>query len=129
MKLLLDENVPAPMTLTVKTLPRRSHDVQHVIDIPGWSGTKDLQLYAKAKEAGFQLVVTNDAKQMNRRSEVEAICKSGALPCPVPPPPERTGRTRPRHGDRVRRTAVRTAGTGGCRWAALGDLEGHRPWT
>lgn len=77
MKLLLDENVPAPMTSTVKTLLRRSHDVQHVIDVPGWSGTKDLQLYAKAKEAGFQLVVTNDAKQMNRKSEVEAIAKSG----------------------------------------------------
>lgn len=27
MKLLLDENVPAPMTSTVKTLLRRSHDV------------------------------------------------------------------------------------------------------
>jgi hypothetical protein len=51
-KLLLDENVPAPMTSTVKTLLRRSHDVQHVIDVRGWSGTKDLQLYAKAKEAG-----------------------------------------------------------------------------
>jgi hypothetical protein len=76
-KLLLDENVPAPMTSTVKTLLRRSHDVQHVIDVPGWSGTKDLQLYAKTKEAGFQLVVTNDAKQMNRKSEVEAIAKSG----------------------------------------------------
>ena len=49
MKLLLDENVPAPITSTVKTLLRRSHDVQHVIDLAGWSGTKDLQLYDKAK--------------------------------------------------------------------------------
>jgi hypothetical protein len=32
--LLLDENVPAPITSTVKTLLRRSHDVQHVIDLP-----------------------------------------------------------------------------------------------
>jgi PIN like domain len=52
-KLLLDENVPAPMTSTVKTLLRRSHDVEHVIDVPGWSGTKDLQLYEKAVDAGF----------------------------------------------------------------------------
>jgi hypothetical protein len=37
-KLLLDENVPAPITSTVKTLLRRSHDVQHVIDLPGWGG-------------------------------------------------------------------------------------------
>ena len=51
MKLLLDENVPAPITSTVKTLLRRSHDVQHVIDLPGWSGTKDLHLYGKAFSA------------------------------------------------------------------------------
>jgi hypothetical protein len=76
-KLLLDENVPAPITSTVKTLLRRSHDVQHVIDMPGWSGTKDLHLYGKAKDAGFEVVVTNDAKQMNRKLEVEAIAKSG----------------------------------------------------
>jgi PIN like domain len=76
-KLVLDENVPAPMTATVKTLLRRSHDVQHVTDMPGWSGTKDLYLYGKAKDAGFQVVVTNDAKQMNRKMEVEAIAKSG----------------------------------------------------
>jgi PIN like domain len=76
-KLLLDENVPAPITSTVKTLLRRSHDVQHVIDLPGWSGTKDLHLYGKAKDAGYEVVVTNDAKQMNRKLEVEAIAKSG----------------------------------------------------
>lgn len=45
MKLLFDENIPAPITSTVKTLLRRSHDVQHVIDRPGRSGTKDLHLY------------------------------------------------------------------------------------
>jgi hypothetical protein len=76
-KLLLDENVPAPITSTVKTLLRRSHDVQHVIDMPGWGGTKDLHLYGKAKDAGFEVVVTNDAKQMSRKLEVEAIAKSG----------------------------------------------------
>ena len=77
MKLLLDENVPAPMTSTVKTLLRRSHDVQHVNDMAGWNGTKDLYLYGKAKDAGFQVVVTNDAKQMNRKLEVESIARSG----------------------------------------------------
>jgi hypothetical protein len=76
-KLLLDENVPAPVTSIVKTLLRRSHDVQHVIDIPGWSGTKDIHLYGKAKNSGFEVVVTNDAKQMNRKLEVEAIAESG----------------------------------------------------
>lgn len=77
MKLLLDENVPAPMTSTVKTLLHRSHDVQHVIDVPGWSGTKDLQLFEKAAKAGYQVIVTNDAKQLNRKPEVEAIARSG----------------------------------------------------
>ncbi len=77
MRVLLDENIPAPVTSTVKTLLRRSHDVQHVIDMPGWSGTKDLHLYGKAKDAGFQVVVTNDAKQMNRKHEVKAIAESG----------------------------------------------------
>jgi PIN like domain len=76
-KLLLDENVPAPMTSTVRMLLQRSHDIQHVTDMEGWSGTKDLVLYGKAKDAGFQVVVTNDAKQMNRKLEVEAIAKSG----------------------------------------------------
>lgn len=77
MRLLLDENVPAPMTLTVKTLLRRSHDVQHVFDVSGWTGTKDPRLYERAAQAGFELVVTNDAKQMSRRPEVEAIARSG----------------------------------------------------
>jgi PIN like domain len=45
--------------------------------MPGWSGTKDLRFYDKAKDAGFQVVVTNDARQMNRKLEVEAIAKSG----------------------------------------------------
>lgn len=76
MKLLLDENVPAPLTSTVRTLLRRSHEVLHVIDVPGWSGTKDLRLYEQAAEAGFQVVVTNDARQMNRKTEVEAIARS-----------------------------------------------------
>ena len=62
MRLLLDENIPAPIISTVKTLLRRSHDVQHVIDMPGWSGTKDLHLYGQAKDAGFEVVVTNDAR-------------------------------------------------------------------
>ena len=77
MKVLLDENVPVPLTYTVKSLLRQAHDVQHVLDIQGWGGTKDRQLYQRAAEAGFEAVVTNDAKQMNRKSEVEAIASSG----------------------------------------------------
>lgn len=77
MKILLDENVPAPVTSTLQTLLRRSHDVEHVLDLKGWRGTKDLQLYDKAADAKFELIVTNDAKQMRRKHEVEAIARSG----------------------------------------------------
>jgi PIN like domain len=76
-RLLLDENVPAPLTATIKTLLRLTHDVVHVIDLDGWSGTKDLSLYAQAAEAGFEVVLTNDAKQLQRKLEVEAIAESG----------------------------------------------------
>jgi len=92
-KLLLDENAPAPITSTVKTLLRRSHDVQHVIDMPVWSGTKDLHLYGKAKDAGFEVVVTDDAKQMNRKLEVEAIAESGLSPHSVPAQAGRASRS------------------------------------
>jgi hypothetical protein len=76
-RLLLDENVPAPLTSTIKTLLRTTHDIVHVIDQEGWSGTKDLPLYANAAKAGFEVVLTNDAKQMQRELEVKAIAESG----------------------------------------------------
>ena len=53
--------------------------MRHVIDVPGWSGAKDLQLYEKAANAGYRAIVTNDAKQLNRKPEVEAIARSGLL--------------------------------------------------
>jgi PIN like domain len=67
-KVLLDENIPAPVTSTVKTLLRRSHDVQHVIDMPGWSGTKDLHLYGKAKE-GYPKLSLKKYKPIAARNE------------------------------------------------------------
>lgn len=77
MRLLLDENVPNPLTSAIKTLLRTAHDVFHVIDLDGWSGTKDQSLYGQAASAGFDAVLTNDAKQMQRRQEIEAIARSG----------------------------------------------------
>ena len=44
MKLLLDENVPRPMTEVVRILVT-SHDVVHVHELRGWAGTKDIDLY------------------------------------------------------------------------------------
>lgn len=43
----------------------------------GWSGTKDLDLYRRAAHEGFQAILTNDEKQLQRASEVEAIATSG----------------------------------------------------
>lgn len=126
MKLLLDENVPAPVTSTVKTLLRRSHDVQHVIDMPGWSGTKDLHLYGKAKDAGFEVVVTNDAKQMNRKLEVEAIAKSGLHRIQYPHKQDGLAGARAGHSHSLCGASVSAAGTDGRRRAAPGDVERRR---
>ncbi|MER5929533.1 DUF5615 family PIN-like protein [Streptomyces sp. NPDC002054] len=76
MKLLLDENVPRPMADIVAVL-LAAHDVSHVHDLQGWSGTKDVQLYPKAQAEGFEAIITNDSKQMSRRAEVAAIAESG----------------------------------------------------
>ncbi|MGW5612700.1 DUF5615 family PIN-like protein [Streptomyces sp. NPDC003877] len=76
MKLLLDENVPRPMANIVAML-LAAHDVSHVHDLQGWSGTKDVQLYPRARAEGFEAIITNDSKQMNRRVEVAAIAESG----------------------------------------------------
>ncbi|EST29894.1 hypothetical protein M878_19260 [Streptomyces roseochromogenus subsp. oscitans DS 12.976] len=54
-----------------------AHDVVHVHELNGWAGTKDIELYAKARSEGFQAIITNDAKQLNRPMEVEAIARSG----------------------------------------------------
>ncbi|MET8249579.1 hypothetical protein ABZV31_37585 [Streptomyces sp. NPDC005202] len=52
-----------------------AHDVVHVHELDGWASTKDIELYAKAKAEGFQAIITNDAKQLNRPMEVEAIAR------------------------------------------------------
>ncbi|MGW0292631.1 DUF5615 family PIN-like protein [Streptomyces tuirus] len=76
MKLLLDENVPRPMAEIVRIL-LKAHEVVHVHDLKGWTGTKDIELYAKAKADGFEVVITNDTKQLSRPLEVAAIAQSG----------------------------------------------------
>ncbi|MFJ2650473.1 hypothetical protein ACIO1C_27595 [Streptomyces sp. NPDC087420] len=74
--MLLDENMPRPMANIVRTL-LAGHNVSHVQDLQGWSGTKDVELYPKARAEGFEAIITNDSKQMNRRLEVAAIAESG----------------------------------------------------
>ncbi|MGW0712231.1 DUF5615 family PIN-like protein [Streptomyces sp. NPDC002643] len=76
MKLLLDENVPRPMTEIVRIL-LKAHEVVHVHELKGWTGTKDIELYARAKADGVEVVITNDTKQLSRPLEVAAIAQSG----------------------------------------------------
>ncbi|WP_405418067.1 DUF5615 family PIN-like protein [Streptomyces microflavus] len=76
MKLLLDENVPRPMAEIVRIL-LKAHEVVHVHELKGWTGTKDIELYAKAKTDGFEVVITNGSKQLSRPLEVAAIAQSG----------------------------------------------------
>ena len=79
MKPLLDENVPLPMARIVRLLLKH-YFVEHVAELSGWAGTKDVDLYARAAADGFQIVVTNDTKQLSRPREVVAIAKSGLHP-------------------------------------------------
>ncbi len=75
LKLLLDENVPRPMAEIIRILLKQ-HVIDHVHDLPGWAGTKDIALYCRARTAGFDVMVTNDTKQMKRPMEVAAIARS-----------------------------------------------------
>ena len=84
MNLLLDENVPAPMTSIVKMLLRRSHDVQHVNDMSGWSGTQDLRLYDKAKDAGFQGSLPDPQATAFLDSRIPIVLPVGPI-APSPP--------------------------------------------
>lgn len=76
MRLLLDENVPKPLHQAL-TLFILSHKVIHLLDLPGWSGTRDQSLYPRAAAEGFHAVLTNDGRQMQREREVAAIAASG----------------------------------------------------
>jgi hypothetical protein len=55
----------------------KAHEVVHVHELKGWTGTKDIELYAKAKADGCEVVITNDTKQLGRPLEVAAIAQSG----------------------------------------------------
>ncbi|MFC1431165.1 hypothetical protein ACEZDB_10945 [Streptacidiphilus sp. N1-3] len=76
MRLLLDENVPLPMAQIVRLLLKHQ-SIDHVAELKGWAGTRDIDLYARAAEEGFHAILTNDTKQLSRPMEVVAIAKSG----------------------------------------------------
>ncbi|MEV4833378.1 hypothetical protein AB0K05_02575 [Nonomuraea sp. NPDC049486] len=75
MRLLLDENVPKPLYRALSAFIV-NHEIVHLLDLSGWSGTRDESLYPLAAAEGFHAVVTNDGRQMQRPREVAAIAAS-----------------------------------------------------
>lgn len=75
MKLLLDEDVPVPLTELLRHI-LREHDVLHVYDV-GWGTKIDRNLYRDARRRGFDAVLTNNLRQLNDPDECRAIQQSG----------------------------------------------------
>lgn len=76
MRVLLDEHVLRPLQTALRAFIT-NHQLMHVLDLDGWSGTKDVRLYHRAAEEGFDAILTNDDKQLRRPLEVVAIAESG----------------------------------------------------
>jgi hypothetical protein len=75
MRVLLDEDV-ASQALEPLQRVLRGHDVSHVHTL-GWSSKKDLFVLRDAAAQGFQVLVTNDARQLDDPDETDAIKRSG----------------------------------------------------
>jgi hypothetical protein len=75
MRVLLDEDVPVPLIKLVRHI-LRGHEVDHIAEI-GWMGKSDVNVYKDARARGYDLVVTNDSRQLNDPNECDAIKKSG----------------------------------------------------
>ena len=54
---------------SVSVLSVLQENVVHVHELKGWTGTKDIELYAQGQADGFELVITNDTKQLSRPLE------------------------------------------------------------
>lgn len=74
MKILLDEDVSHPLLDPLCWL-LREHQIDRALDI-GWQGTKDPQVYAKAKRHGYELMLTNDSHQLADDKICKAIHRS-----------------------------------------------------
>jgi hypothetical protein len=75
MRVLLDEDVPVQVLEPLKRV-LKSHHVQHLNELR-WKNKKDLFVLRDASSGGFQVIVTNDAAQLDDVYETEAIKKSG----------------------------------------------------
>lgn len=73
MKILLDENVPEPLSAPLTWL-LREHQMSHVNK--RWKSIKDQQLYDKAKRYGYDIVISNDSQQLYDSDICKAIQRS-----------------------------------------------------
>lgn len=75
MRILLDEDVPVQcVDPLVHLLPR--HIVEHV-HLLNWKGKKDHALFADAKQRGVDILLTNDAMQLQDPGHIRILKKSG----------------------------------------------------
>jgi len=74
MKVLLDEDVPVPLIQLVRHL-LKGHTVDHVYEV-GWKGKSDVNIYKDARARGYDVVITNNIRQLNDTEECDAIKKS-----------------------------------------------------
>lgn len=75
MRVLLDEDVPVQVLEPLKRV-LRGHEVRHLNDL-GWKNKKDVFVLHDAAAKGFDVLVTNDAAQLDDPDETDAIKKSG----------------------------------------------------
>ena len=75
MRVLLDEDVPVQVLEPLKRV-LRGHEVRHLNDL-GWKNKKDVFVLHDAVAKGFDVLVTNDAAQLDDPDETDAIKKSG----------------------------------------------------
>ncbi len=75
MRVLLDEDVPVPLVELLRHI-LDGHQVDHVYDLH-WGGKTDRDLYKDARARGYEVVLTNNLKQLQDPDECAAIRRSG----------------------------------------------------
>jgi len=75
-RILCDQDVPEPLLDPLRHLLRGDHAVEHVNHIR-WTGKQDRFVYPDAKRRGYDVILTNDANQLNDADETDAIRRSG----------------------------------------------------
>jgi hypothetical protein len=75
MRILLDEDTPLPLLAVLRHLLPTSQ-VDHVKQL-GWSGKSDAQIYRDARTRGYDVVITQDKRQLDDHEHSRAIKRSG----------------------------------------------------